>query len=91
MDAGTLKTITDLGTVGVCLFVIWLGWKREERTAIAFEKLNERNQAVHEKTIENLASLNANAQALHAEVRARPCVSDDEWNGRDRRHSEKRV
>lgn len=92
MDASLLELVAKAGVVGVCLFVIWLGWKREERAAASFEKLNERNQESQQKTIEQLSELNATTRALHDEIRGRPCVRDGEqWNGTDRRHGRERV
>lgn len=92
MDGTLLELVAKAGVVGVCLFVIWLGWKREERAASAFEKLNERNQESQTKTIEQLSELNATTRALHDEIRGRPCVRDTEpWNGSDRRQGRERV
>jgi type VI protein secretion system component VasK len=92
MDAALLETIAKGGVVLVCLFVIWLGWKREERAAASFEKLNERNQQVQQETVKQLGELNATTRALHEEIRGRPCVRDAEpWNGHDRRHGRERT
>jgi len=91
VDSTLLELVAKAGVVGVCLFVIWLGWKREERAASSFEKLNERNQQVQQETIEQLSELNATTRALHDEIRGRPCVRESEpWNGPDRRHGRER-
>ena len=83
------------GVLGVCILTIWLGWKREERTALtakereersaaAFKALNDQSHETHVKTIEQLTLLNANTRQLHEEIKSRPCI-DMPWNGTDRR------
>jgi hypothetical protein len=86
MDPITLDLITKGGTIAVCVFVIWLGWKREERAAKTFDVLNTNSQALQQKTIEQMTALNENTRALHNEIRGRPCIQEVPYNGNERRH-----
>lgn len=84
MDPSTLKTISDCGTIGVCLFMIWMGWQRESRAAATFDALNKTNHAVHVETISQMKDLTATVKQLHDDIRSRPCIEND-WHGEERR------
>lgn len=85
MDPVIIKTIADLGIIGVCLFVIVLGWKREERSATAFAELNKASHEIQTETVKQMTELTSATRILHQEIRQRPCVDAQHYDGNERR------
>lgn len=87
MDPTTLQWLQTGGGLAIACWVIYLSVGREKRTAETFDALNKSVADRDVRMIEAMTKLNANTEALHNEIRVRPCVQDGEqWNGRDRRH-----
>lgn len=85
LDPQTIDIISKLGVVGVCLFVIYLGYQREQRSAKAFEDLNQRSHEAQMQTVKALTTLTEKIENL-------PCqLPGAMWDGQhDRRDPHRR-
>ncbi len=83
-----LEIAAKSGLIGICIFVIWSGLRREDRQSTAFELLNQQQHEAHVKTIEQLTELNINTRNMFEEMKSRPCVNDN-WDGNERRRRDR--
>lgn len=71
MDAELLKNVKEGGALLLVAYMIWQGWKREERSATTFADLNKSVAERDKQLVEKLST-------LIATLNNRPCVKEDQ-------------